>query len=114
MGIGFGSWVPITVLAAIFSGYTVYIIQGQIGVLPSQFKNIKAGQQVTTTVTRYKYFNFVLNVDIILWSICSDKYRDIPIVMVTEAVTLSTNQAVSMKSISSTKQVKEGDILSVV
>lgn len=46
--------------------------------------------------------------------ICSAKYRDVPIVMVTETVTSSTNQTVSMKSISSTKQVKEGDILSVV
>lgn len=57
-----------TILAAIFSGYTAYIIQGQIGVLPSQFKNIKVGQQVSTTVTRYtQIFQFHVIMMLILF-----------------------------------------------
>ena len=75
------------------------------------------GQQVTTTVTKCVEQILMIVGNFMTSSlICSDEYRDIPIVMVTETVTSSyqVKSSIITKPASSTKQVKEGEILSVV
>ena len=54
-------------------------------------------------------------IDVVSFLICSDEYRDIPVVMVTEIVTSAnqTKRSVAVKSTSPLTPVKEGDILSV-